>query len=125
MANYSSFVQSMNIIPHMNITTQGAISYKGNPNIVLLLNGVATTYEELQSISKEDISKVDIYENPPAQYALNGASCVLNVITKKDITGEMLHYTHWIHFIPLMAEILYPHFTITKIQDSVLSTTTI
>ena len=87
MANYSSFVQSMNIIPHMNITTQGAISYKGNPNIVLLLNGVATTYEELQSLSKEDISKVDIYENPPAQYALNGASCVLNVITQKDITG--------------------------------------
>lgn len=87
MASYSSFAQSLNIIPHMNITSQGAISYKGNPNIVMLLNGVLTTYEELQSISKEDISKVDVYENPPAQYALNGASCVLNIITKQNISG--------------------------------------
>lgn len=87
MANYSSFVQSMNVIPHMNITSKGSISYKGDSNVVLLLNGVATTHEELQSLSKEDISKVDVYENPPAQYALNGASYVLNVITKRNITG--------------------------------------
>lgn len=87
MANYSSFVQSMNVIPYMNITSKGGISYKGDSNVVLLLNGIATTYEELQTISKEDISKVDIYENPPAQYALNGASYVLNVITKRNITG--------------------------------------
>lgn len=87
MANYSSFTQAMNVIPHMNVTSKGAISYKGDSNIVLLLNGAATTYEELQALSKEDISKVDIYENPPAQYALNGASCVLNVITKQNMTG--------------------------------------
>ena len=60
MANYSSFVQSMNVIPHMNITSKGSISYKGDSNVVLLLNGVATTHEELQSLSKEDISKVII-----------------------------------------------------------------
>ena len=87
MTNYSSFTQAMNVIPHMNVTSKGAISYKGDSNIVLLLNGAATTYEELQALSKEDISKVDIYENPPAQYALNGASCVLNVITKQNMTG--------------------------------------
>lgn len=87
MANYSSFIQSMNIIPHVNITTQGAVYYKGDSNVILLLNGVATTYEELQALSKEDIYQVDVYENPPAQYALHGASYVLNVITKRDISG--------------------------------------
>lgn len=87
MANYSSFIQSMNIIPHVNITTQGAIYYKGDSNVILLLNGVATTYEELQALSKEDVFQVDVYENPPAQYALNGASYVLNVITKREISG--------------------------------------
>ena len=87
MANYSSFVQAMNIIPHVNITTQGTVYYKGDSNVILLLNGVATTHEELQALSKEDISQVDIYENPPAKYALNGASYALNIITKQKITG--------------------------------------
>lgn len=69
------------------VTSSGNISYKGSSNVVMLLNGVQTTWAEIQSISKEDVNKVDVYENPPAQYALAGAYSVINIITRKMYPG--------------------------------------
>lgn len=90
IANYANFAQAMNIVPFMTVTSSGNISYKGNSNIVLLLNGVKTTWVEIQALDKNDVSKIDVYENPPAQYALVGASAVINIVTKRNIIGGNL-----------------------------------
>lgn len=87
IANYANFAQAMNIVPFMTVTSSGNISYKGNSNIVLLLNGVKTTWVEIQALDKNDVSKIDVYENPPAQYTLVGASAVINIVTKRNIIG--------------------------------------
>lgn len=90
MANYTNFAQALNVVPFMTVTSSGSMSYKGNSDIVILLNGVQTTWVEIQALDKGDVSKVDVYENPPAQYALAGASSVINIITKRNVTGGNL-----------------------------------
>lgn len=90
LAKYTNFGQALNLIPFMMVTSSGNISYKGSSNVVILLNGVQTAWAEIQSLSKEDVNKVDVYENPPAQYALTGANSVINIITRKNLSGGNL-----------------------------------
>lgn len=87
MARYSTFAQAMNVIPFVNVSADGAMTYRGSSDIVVLLNGVKTTTAEVKALDKGDVLKVDVYENPPAQYALAGASAMINIITKRHITG--------------------------------------
>lgn len=87
LKNYVTFDKALNTLPFINVTTSGDISYKGQNNIIVLLNGVKTTFQEIQSLKKEDVSKVDVYDNPPAQYALENATAVINIITKNNLTG--------------------------------------
>lgn len=92
MANYANFAQALNVVPFITVTSSGSMSYKGNSDIVILLNGVQTTWAEIQALDKGDVSKVDVYENPPAQYALAGATSVINIITKRNVTGGNLSW---------------------------------
>lgn len=87
MAKYPTFAQAMNVIPFVNVSADGNMTYRGSSNIVVLLNGVKATIQEVKALDKGDVQKVDVYENPPAQYALAGASAVINIITKRHITG--------------------------------------
>ena len=68
IANYSNFGLALNTIPFLTVTTRGEMSYRGLPDVVVLLNGVRTSWQEIQALDKGDVSKVDVYENPPAQY---------------------------------------------------------
>jgi hypothetical protein len=101
LMRYSNFSQALNLVPFMMVTSSGNLSYKGNSNVILLLNGVQTTWEEIQSLRKEDINKVDVYENPPAQYALAGANAVINILTKRNLTGGNLSFNLRDSFSPL------------------------
>lgn len=87
IANYSNFGLALNTIPFLTVTTRGEMSYRGLPDVVVLLNGVRTSWQEIQALDKGDVSKVDVYENPPAQYRLAGASAVINIITKRTLKG--------------------------------------
>lgn len=87
MAMYPTFAQAMNVIPFVNVQADGAMTYRGKSDIVVLLNGVRTTTAEIRALDKGDVMKVDVYENPPAQYALDGASAVVNIITRRRVTG--------------------------------------
>ncbi len=87
IANYANFAQALNVVPFVTVLPSGGLMYKGDPNAVVLLNGVKASWAEIRALDKGDVSKVDIYENPPAQYALAGASVVIDIITKRKITG--------------------------------------
>ena len=90
LERFPTFGQALNVIPFVTATADGAISYKGDTRPVLLLNGVKTTREELRALDKNNVAKVEVYENPPAQYALMGATTVINVVLRKNITGGNL-----------------------------------
>lgn len=87
MTRYPNFALAMNVIPFINVTADGAISYRGNSDIVVLLNGVKISMAEVKALDKSDVQKIEVYENPPARYALLGASAVIDIITKRRMKG--------------------------------------
>lgn len=87
IANYSNFGLALNTIPFLTVTSQGDMLYRGTPDVLVLLNGVKTSWAEIQGLDKGDVAKVDVYENPPAQYRLAGAGTVVNIITRRDLAG--------------------------------------
>lgn len=44
IANYSNFGLALNTIPFLTVTTRGEMSYRGLPDVVVLLNGVRTSW---------------------------------------------------------------------------------
>lgn len=87
MEPYTTFFQALNEIPNMTVTTGGGIFYEGSENIVLLLNGVRTSRQELSTISKDDIAKINVYSTPPARFIMQGVGCVVDVLTKSVTRG--------------------------------------
>lgn len=87
MDRYQSFYQAMNELPGVLVLQNGSLYYNGESNVVILLDGVATTRQELSGISKDDIANIRVYDVPPARFAITGAGAVIDVITKSGLTG--------------------------------------
>lgn len=87
MRSYNNFYQALNEIPNLVVLGNGALFFEGNSNVKLLLNGVATSHIELSSIAKDEISRVNVYKEPPAQYAMQGYTSVIDVLTKDRLYG--------------------------------------
>lgn len=104
MKSYSTFYQALNEIPNLVVLRTGALFYEGNTNVKLLLNGVETTSAELSSLAKGDIYKVDVYQIPPARFMAEGASSVIDIITKDTLTGGNFSVNADQSFFPLMGE---------------------
>lgn len=64
MNRYPNFYQALNEIPHLTVLPSGGAFYEGGSDVKFLINGVETTRAELQTISKEDISRIELYRNP-------------------------------------------------------------
>ncbi|WP_290090404.1 hypothetical protein [uncultured Duncaniella sp.] len=87
MNRYPNFYQALNEIPHLTVLPSGGAFYEGGSDVKFLINGVETTRAELQTISKEDISRIELYRNPPARFAAQGIATVVDVRTKSKIHG--------------------------------------
>ena len=87
MNRYTNFYQALNEIPSLTILSSGGAYYEGDSDVVFLLNGVETSVSELRTISKEDISKIDVYKNPPARFAAQGIKTVIDIRSKSHLTG--------------------------------------
>lgn len=87
MKDYSSFYNALNEIPEIIVMPSGALYYNGETNVALLIDGVETSRQELSTISKDDILKIDVYDTPPARFAVNGYRGVIDVITKSGLRG--------------------------------------
>lgn len=87
MARYSNVLQSLNIIPNLTVLPSGALYYQGNENVKILIDGVEATMQEVQTLSKEDIAKVNVYQNPPPRFLAQGVSSVIDIQLKSNIYG--------------------------------------
>lgn len=87
MARYTTVLQSLNEIPNMTVLTNGSVFFEGNSNIKILLDGVDASLEEIRTLSKEDIAKVDVYQTPPARFLSQGVSAVIDIRLKSKIYG--------------------------------------
>jgi len=69
--------------------TNGNISYGGQGNIRILINGHTTDYMDTASLLKdfpaENIAKVELIEQPGSEYDAEGSGPILNIILKKNV----------------------------------------
>lgn len=84
---YSNVYQTLNVIPNLVVLSNGALFYEGSENVKLLIDGVDATRQEVQSLSKEDIAKVDVYQTPPPRFLAQGVSSVIDIRLKSKLHG--------------------------------------
>lgn len=88
MQKYNNFFECLDAIPLMTVLPgSSSIYYKGRSDIALLVDGVPSDNAEIKTISKNDISKIDVYDTPPQQYADQGYTTVVDIITKSGLRG--------------------------------------
>ena len=80
----------LNVIPSVDVDPGGAVSLRGDTNVLILIDGKPATQlqgskagDNLQSIPASDIERIEILTTPPAQFKVEGAAGVINIITRK------------------------------------------
>ena len=80
----------LNVIPSIDVDPEGAVSLRGDTNVLILIDGKPATQlqgskagDNLQSISAKDIERIEVLTTPPAQFKAEGAAGVINIITRK------------------------------------------
>lgn len=79
--------------PMLTVGANGELKMRGNANIKVLINGVASGVmaknlkEALKMIPASAIVSVEVMANPSAKYEAEGAAGVVNIITRKKLKG--------------------------------------
>lgn len=80
-------------IPSVSVDVDGNVSYRGNQNIRILIDGKPSELlglgsgDILSNIAASDISSIELVTNPSARYDPEGTGGILNIILKKRIDG--------------------------------------
>ncbi|MDH7445423.1 outer membrane beta-barrel protein [Aquimarina sp. 2201CG14-23] len=71
------------------IVTNGNLSYGGQGNIRILINGKTTDYMDVSSLLREmpadNIARVELIQQPGAEYDAEGSGPIINIILKKNV----------------------------------------
>ncbi|HWW20581.1 MAG TPA: outer membrane beta-barrel family protein [Steroidobacteraceae bacterium] len=77
-------------LPSVEVDADGVVSLRGYSNVTILVDGKpsaqlsgAAAADALLQLSANDIEKIEIITNPPAQFKANGSAGIINIITKK------------------------------------------
>ncbi|MBD5203325.1 MAG: hypothetical protein HDS82_00410 [Bacteroidales bacterium] len=86
MERYSNVYSALGDLPGVTVTADG-LTFNGRSGVTLLLNGIKITPAEAASLSKEDIRDIEIYDVPPTRFADANTTAVINIRTRRNITG--------------------------------------
>jgi len=93
LAQTGTTLEVMKKVPYLSVDQDDKIRVKGKESFKVLLNGKATGVvsrnpsEALKAFPATAIKKIEVITNPSAKYDAEGASAVINIITKKAISG--------------------------------------
>mgnify|MGYP003684180115 CR=1 FL=1 len=78
----------MKKIPGVLITNNN-LSYAGQSNVRILINGKQTNYMDMQTLLREmpadNIAKIELVQQPGAEYDADGSGALINIILKKNV----------------------------------------
>lgn len=78
----------MRKIPGVLVTNNG-ISVAGNRGVRILINGKTTEYMDIDTLLRDfpadNIAKVEVIEQPGAEYEASGSGAIVNIILKKNV----------------------------------------
>ena len=75
----------LNKIPSLDVDSDGAVSLRGDSNVTILIDGKPsglTGGDALTQIPGADIARVEVMNNPPAEFKAEGSGGVVNIVTK-------------------------------------------
>lgn len=72
-------------LPSVQVSPSGVISLRGDTHVFIMIDGKfpANGNAAAQTLSASDVDRVEIITNPSAQFAPEGTSGIINIITKK------------------------------------------
>ena len=89
-ATTASAAEALNKVPSVTVDDDGNITLRGDPNVTILIDGKpsaqfsgATRGASLLQMQADDIERVEVLTDPPAQYRAEGSGGVINIVTKK------------------------------------------
>lgn len=71
-----------NKIPQIRIDRQNNQITASDGNVTVLINGIASSGQELTTLRPEDVRKIEYYDLPPIKFGLSNGNKVINIITK-------------------------------------------
>ena len=104
MGRYPDFLHALSEIPMLLVGIDNKLSYMGMGSVKILLNGVSSTESEIAALNPRDIAEIKVYDTPPARFAAMGLTCVIDVITQKNITGGSVGINLRDAFRPIFGE---------------------
>ena len=73
----------------MFLVTNNGISIAGNRGVRILINGKTTAYIDIQTLLRDfpadNIAKIEVVEQPGAEYEASGSGAIINIIIKKNV----------------------------------------
>ncbi|WP_264523078.1 carboxypeptidase regulatory-like domain-containing protein [Flavobacterium sp. N502536] len=91
-----SATQVLDNVPAVRVDPSGAVSLRGNSNVLILINGRKsglTSIQGLEQIPAESIKSVEVITNPSSRYDAAGSAGIINIVLKKntkdDLSGSM------------------------------------
>lgn len=86
---YATALNALELIPNVRVLDND-VSLLDGRKILLVLNGVPAKEIDLAAIPPSDIRLIDVYSDPPARYATDGRTVVVNVRTRGHSQGGAL-----------------------------------
>ncbi|QVY64143.1 TonB-dependent receptor [Polaribacter sp. Q13] len=84
----TSLQDVMRKVPGVLVTNNG-ISVAGNSGVRILINGKTTEYMDVETLLRDfpadNISKIELVEQPGAEYEASGTGAIINIILKKNV----------------------------------------
>ncbi|MGY8908372.1 MAG: TonB-dependent receptor, partial [Flavobacteriales bacterium] len=78
----------MRKVPGILVTNNG-ISIAGNSGVRILINGKTTEYMDVDTLLRDfpadNIAKIEVVEQPGAEYEASGSGAIINIILKKNV----------------------------------------
>src|SRR5690606_37370747 len=80
----------MNVVPEIRANGLGNISFRGQQDVIVYVDDrkIRLTAQQLRvylkGIPSESIQTIEVLSVPSAQYDAEGASAIINIVTKKD-----------------------------------------
>ncbi|WP_298781349.1 outer membrane beta-barrel protein [uncultured Polaribacter sp.] len=84
----TSLQDVMRKVPGVLVTNNG-ISIAGNTGVRILINGKTTEYMDVETLLSDfpadNIAKIEVVEQPGAEYDASGSGAIINIILKKNV----------------------------------------
>ncbi|SHG28163.1 TonB-dependent receptor domain-containing protein [Chryseobacterium vrystaatense] len=77
----------LNIVPSVSVSPAGAISLRGNTNVLVLIDGRRTGLTQgnaLEQVPADQVERVEVITNPSSRFDAAGSAGIINIILKKN-----------------------------------------